>query len=228
MLHQSGVDHTDAHSLVVWLRTAPATADRWAAIEVLGLRGDREAIPVLRAFATDGKERFLAETAALALARLGEESGKSALVSFVESAKEPERQLYLAARLAELGDASGYRFVAQAAIDGSADRRFASAAALVAFLPLEPASKGAIDAERRLLGLAHDEEARVRSEFVVQAPIAISRGGDRDRFETALRDLATRDAGANIREQAKLMLTGLEFEDENKRREELPPQAPRP
>ncbi len=227
MLQQSGVAHTDAPSLIAWLRTAPPTANRWAAVEVLGLRGDREAIPLLRTLAANGKERFLAETAALALARLGEESGKNALVSFMESSEDPERQLFLAARLAELGDPSGYRFVAQSAIDRSASRRFASAAALVAFLPLEPASKGAVDAERRLLALAHDEEAQVRFEFVVQAPIAISRGGNRVQFEAALRELAAKDAGAGIRERAQLMLTGLEFEDENKRREEQPPQAPR-
>lgn len=227
MLQQSGVAKTDAPSLIGWLRTAPPSANRWAAIEVLGLRGDREAIPVLRAFAADGKERFLAETAALALARLGDENGKSALVAFVESSKDPLRQLYLAARLAELGEVSGYRFVAQAAIDDSANRRFASAAALVAFVPLGPASKGAIDAERRLLALAHDEDAGVRLEFVVQAPIAVARGADRSRIESALRELAAKDSGTKVREQAQTMLTGLEFEDENKRREEQPPEAPR-
>lgn len=183
--------------------------DRWIAIEILGLRGEREALGVLRKILAEEPDRLLRETAALALARLEDEAGLPALREFLHTASESHRQVFLAARLAELGDPVGFRYVTAASRADSADHRFSSVAALVAFLPFakDPDELLAQDPEELLLGLARDEEARVRWEVLVQIPMATSKGVEATVFCSVLKELAADERDPRIMEQAALLLS---------------------
>lgn len=212
-LQQAGVK-TETPQLIRWVQTAPPTAPRWAAVEILGLRGAKEATPVLRAILASKKEDILLrETSALALARLGDPKGKPALREFVHDSKDWSRQIFLAARLAELGDASGYPYVAKASISSSVDLRFLSAAALVAFIPLQGKASEEIDPAERLLALARDEDPKIRGEFLVEAGTAVSRGADRKAFVSAVREISVGDPDPGVRERAGLILIGLKAEE---------------
>src|SRR5260221_8243743 len=68
-LRQQGVK-TDSASLIKLAETGPTEQVQWMAIEILGLKGDQVARPVLRKLVESSRSEFLKAAMALALARL--------------------------------------------------------------------------------------------------------------------------------------------------------------
>jgi hypothetical protein len=214
MLEQEGID-TSSPSLLKLARAKGEASNRWVAIEILGLRGAKEAIAVFREILVQEQDQLLRETAALALARLSDEVGLTALREFVHDQTEWSRQLYLAARLAELGDSTGYPYVAAAARAKSAEHRFSSVAPLVAFLPFS--NRLPTDPIDLLFVLGRDEEAKVRREVLIKLPLATVKGVSPEIFCPLVDEMADGDKNQEIREMAALFRAHGAFQACDKR-----------
>lgn len=181
-LRHAGVP-TNTSGLIEAARSNPSEGLRWMAIEVLGLKGEQEARPPLRQILASDSSRFLQETAALALARLKDDQGIPALQKFMKASTDPERQLFLAARLAEFGDPSGYPFVQAAVTSKDEHLKLLSAAALVPFIPFEVKGHRPIDPLERLISLASDKDPEIRKETLIEFSLAVSKGAPLDRLK---------------------------------------------
>ncbi|MGH9250347.1 MAG: HEAT repeat domain-containing protein, partial [Acidimicrobiales bacterium] len=202
ILNNAGVSE-DTDSLLVAARAHADPTVRWAAIETLGQRKERQALPLLLDVLEHEPDRLIRETAALALARLGEEQGFAALRRFMASPEDRAQQLFLATRLAELGDPSGYRHVATAARAEAKALRAAAAEALVPFLSAAIGETDAPAPAELLLGLSSDESVEVRSAFLTYLPAAVRNGLPVDEAHRAAQQVAQSDPDPELREQAK-------------------------
>lgn len=205
-LRHQGVK-TDTSSLIEIVRSDRDVGLRWMAIEVLGLRGDQEARGVLREVLYNDASRLLQESAGLALARLKDESGISALRKLMQTSSDPERQIFLASRLAEFGDLSGYPFVLKALGSQDEHLKYLAAGALVSFVPFELRDRREIDPMERLIGLASDESPVVRKEVLIQFSLAIGKGASQDRLRVIAEKMAKADSDPDVREAARGFLT---------------------
>ncbi|HYR83478.1 MAG TPA: HEAT repeat domain-containing protein [Terriglobia bacterium] len=213
-LRQQGLK-TDAESLVAITRSNVSEEKRWTAIEVLGLRNEQLAKGTLLEILRTGETQLLKETAALALARLGDQAGVLGLEKFMKASTDPERQVFMAARLAELGNRSGYQYVVQAVSGGVTHLRYISVGALVAFLPLTGDSRGS--AAERLLALLDDRDAMVRKEVLVYLPLAILKGLPVTKVRPIVQKMARSDSDPAARELARLMLISWDEASRQKR-----------
>jgi HEAT repeat protein len=193
---------TSPPALMRLARSGAEASDRWFAIEILGLRQEVEAVPLLRELLATEQDPLLHETVALALARRGDEKGLQVLRESLHSRDEWPRRLYLAARLAELGDLSGYQYVIQAAQAEVADRRVASIPALVAIVPF--AEQLSPDPVSLLLDLGRDENVSVRREVLIHLPIVVENSQMVAVFCSLITELAEKDADPGVREMAVL------------------------
>jgi HEAT repeat protein len=215
ILENAGVNAADPAALV---QAATAHQDpnvRWVAIEVLGLRKEGRARDVLRRIlAKEQEERVVRETAALALARMGDEAGLKALREFMESPTDPKRQVFLAARLAELGDVSGYAHVARAARSEDPSLREMAVEALPPFA-LRPQAElgGGPLPGALLLHLAEDGSPDVRKQVLAFLPIAMGKGLTRAQVRPVLQRVAEGDPDIDVRESAKALLNAWKVED---------------
>lgn len=203
-LRHSGVQ-TNTSSLIKAALANPAESLRWMAIEVLGLRGEQEARPALRRILSEDSSRLLQESAALALARLKDETGVPALRQFMRTSTHPQRQLFLAARLAEFGDSTGYQFVKEATTSKDEQLRYVSVASLVPFIPFEVANHLAIDPLERLIALASDKDPAIRKEALIEFSLAVPKGAPLERLkEVAIR--MKNDPEASVQQAADSFL----------------------
>lgn len=181
-LRHAGVQ-TNTSGLIEAARSNPNEGLRWMAIEVLGLKGEQEARPPLRQILANDSSRFLQETAALALARLKDDQGIPALQKFMKASPDSQRQLFMAARLAEFGDPSGYPFVQAAVTSKDEHLKLLSAAALVPFIPFQVKDHRPIDPLERLISLASDKDPEIRKETLIEFSLAVSKGAPLDRLK---------------------------------------------
>jgi HEAT repeat protein len=86
---------------------------RLRAARVLGLRGDPAVIPELRALFANDPDPLVRNQAAFELARLGEREYLKAAHQVVDEAPSLAQKASLAGQLADLGDTSGYPYVAE-------------------------------------------------------------------------------------------------------------------
>lgn len=196
---------TDAESLVRLAESSSGADLRWAAVEILGLRGEQSAKTALRKLVAGDPSRLVQETAALALARLGDRRAMEDLRNFLGTAKDSQRELFLAGRLAELGDPSGFEAVSDAAKSDDARLRFLSVGALVPFVPLQTKLSGP-DPVQELLLLARDKVPEVRRELLVQLPFAVRQGLPWAKARPVVEGMARGDVDPEIREKAHLLL----------------------
>ena len=194
---------TDTSSLIELVRSNRDVGLRWMAIEVLGLRGNQEARGALQEVLRNDPSRLLQESAGLALARLKDESGIPALRNLMGTASNPERQVFLASRLAEFGDPGGYAFVVKALGSQDEHLKYLAAGALVSFVPFEVKGRHEIDAVERLIELASDKSPLVRKEALIQFSLAIGKGASLDRLRVIAHKMATDDSDPDVREAAQ-------------------------
>ena len=219
ILKQQGV-RTDLPSLREAARSGSDPGVRWMAMEILGLRGDQDARPVLAAVLKSDPDRLLRETAALALARLGAKDGLDALKDLMETA-EARRRIYLAARLAELGDPAGYRFVAEATSGENVELKVLGIGSLVPFVPFQGRQAGVlIDPVGRLLAAARDPDPKIRKEALINIPAAVVKGAPLATFRPVVEAIAKADAESELREMARL--TVIQWDEEARRKERRP------
>ena len=198
---------TDTKSLIDVVLSNRDSGTRWMAIEILGLRKEAAARDALRRVLDTADDRLLNESAALALARLGDESGKAALAKLMPTAASLERQIFLAARLAEFGNPAGYQFVVQAATSKDPHLKYIAVGALVPFVPLEGrAGPAPLGPKRHLLQLLEDPDPNVRKEVLNYLPTAISKGLSGAEARPIVEKLAKDDPDPDVRERARFTL----------------------
>jgi HEAT repeat protein len=206
-LRQQGFK-TDSSSLVKLAETGPSEQVQWMAIEILGLRGDQEARPVLRKLAESSRSEFLKAATALALARLKDERGIPLLKELLRDTSDKERQLYMASQLAALNDPSGYAFVVKASESKDSHLRYLSAAALIPFVRFEQGQKTpGIDPIEKLLRLAGDQDPKNRNEAVRQFALAVYQGASISRFRPEVEKMTKNDPDSEVRATSANILT---------------------
>ena len=219
VLRQQGIK-TDLPSLREVARSGPDANVRWMAMEVLGLRRDQAARAVLAHVVKNDGDRLLRETAALALARLGDADGLSTLKGLMETA-EPQRRVYLAARLAELNEPAGYAFVAEAVEGDNSQLKLLGIGNLAPFVPFEGRRAGVvINPIGRLLAVARHADPKIRKEALLNIPMAVVKGAPLTTFRPVVEGMAKADPDPDIREMARLTL--VQWDKEARRKREKP------
>ncbi len=200
---------TDVASVITAARRNPDAGVRWLAVELLGRRGDVDAIPALREVSSGDPDRTVRQGSALALVRLGERSAIEMVKKHLDAEPDPARRVYLAAQLLSVGDASGFPQLEQA---GKAkDERLRA-------LAIAGLARGARDdfpaqqqaARKLLLRLAEDSSPSVRAELLLQLAVGMYSGLEIEPFLPVVQSLAKGDSDAQVREQARLFLVTLE------------------
>lgn len=205
-LAQRGIA-TDVSSVIDAALSHPDEGVRWAAVELLGRRRDRGAEEPLLKILTEDESRLVRETAALSLVRLGRREALAEARELIDSSEDPERQLHLAAQLAELGDFSGYDYVFRAARSKDEHLRFLSAGALLPWLSKGFSGDRAHAGPRQLLiGLLKDSSPKVRKEALLELSVGVYQGIRVRPFLRTVRQIGKRDPDPEVREQARLHL----------------------
>lgn len=190
-------------AIPVYLRLEDSLSDVkvWSA-EVLGLRGDRQASDALLRVAREDANEVVRTAAWIALARLGSQEAQSAIEEMMHRAADLYWRLYLAARLAEVGNAGGYRYVLEAASGPKQWHRLEAASAVVGFVPLQKEEGLAEDPLDVLLRLALDGDPQVRQRAVLASGLAVAKGASQEAILELLGRMAQEDPDAALREQA--------------------------
>lgn len=216
LLLQEGIQ-VDVVSLLQAVEHNPDFAVRaWAAV-VLGMRHEQEARDVLRKAAQTDSEQLVREEAWVALARLGDANALGPLEAILKQNRGLDRQTELAAKLAEVGDPAGYRYVEQAAGSPQPELRIIAARALVQFMPLHAKQKLASDPLERLATLAQDQDAKVRFDAIIYLQVAVSKGANAATVVSLLERIAKQDQSKDIREHARRQLALLEVLEKSRK-----------
>jgi HEAT repeat protein len=217
ILEKAGVG-TDSDSLVTAVRSSRDPMVRWISIEILGQRKATTAQGTLLKALKGDPDRLVRETAALALARMGQKVGVSALKEFMAAPTDSARQIFTAARLAELGDASGYQYVCMAAKSESSSQRESAVPALVPFLLLSGlTSDCAASPSDLLLSLVEDRSADVRYTALLHLPMAVGKGLGLERARLIVNQLAQSDPEPKVREEADFVLKTWRLQEESRK-----------
>jgi HEAT repeat protein len=195
----------DTPAVVAAALSNPDPDVRWAAVELLGLRGEISAKGAIRRILLNDESLLVRETAALALARLHEPGALEELKAFLTSSEDPARQLFLATRLAELGDLGGYPYIAKSAVSKDEHLRFLSVESIVFVLTLDK-SLNDPDPETLFLNLMSDGSPKVRQECVLELSVAFFKGFSLRPYVDRIERVAREDPDSDVREQAKLLL----------------------
>lgn len=198
----------EATAVAAAARDHESSQVRWAALELLSRVDAEESRELFAEALRDDQNRLVRETAALALARLGDPRGQRALKDFLDDASPP-RDLLIAAELAERGDWGGYSIVADAVVSTSPVRREDAARFLPYFMGArsEEVSPEPAKALERLLA---DPEESVRKVAVEQLSLATERGFSRSRAQELANALAEQDHSAQVRQSASSQMLILE------------------
>lgn len=213
VLERAGVALDNA-SLMAAARAHEDATVRWVAIDLLGQQHALEARELLLGILRADEDRLIRETAALALARLGEAAGLSALEEFMRAPADAKSQLFLAARLAELGRGTGYEYVVDVLVDPEPNPLKPLAAdTLSSFYDLPDLG---VEPEQQpgslLLALTEDPDAAVRSAALTQLSIAVNRGMALASALPRVERVAHSDPDAKLRQQANLLLDAWQSE----------------
>jgi len=192
---------SDVESLVVALSTHPDTMVRIRAAFILGERGDKEAIPILRQALEEPSTR---RAAAGALARLGEEEGLEILRDLMASSADLGSQLAIAYTLARLGSFEGYSYLVDGAMAEEYWNRIDAASILPEFFAMpEPFS---MESPMELLEqLLRDPNSLVRKEAVRSFGLVAVKGGPAEELLEKAQEMEVYDPDEGVREAAGLV-----------------------
>lgn len=206
-LTQAGVA-TDFDSLLRAARTSSSVLVRSAAVELLGLRQDRRAISELELVYQLDEEPLVRQAAALALARMAVPGAIDKLEECLRSARDSSARIYLATRLAELGNFVGYPHVVAAVRSEDPGLRQLAAASLVRFSTSGFAGTDSEATPITLLGrLLADPQATVRREAIQRVSMEERRGFDADKLAATIAEQAKTDPDPEVRREADLFLS---------------------
>lgn len=209
---------TDTASLIDALASHSDPIVRFISADVLGLRGDEQALrPLFKALKAD-PDYLVRQEAALALAKMEEPSGFAALREFMEKTSDPVNQIFLAAWLAEVGDPAGYSYVCEAALSENRALRLDAAESLASFIPVSPpksACKHGPDA--LLLSLGDDEDPGIRYTMLLFLQTAVVRGLSLEAAQARAKQM-TEDPDAKVRAQAEFVLEAWRLEEQERER----------
>jgi HEAT repeat protein len=199
--------NTDTASLIEALAPGHELIVRSSAAQLLGLRKELTAINALKGALHSDQEPLVRETAAWALANMGDQEGKTALKDLIPRSEDLRRQSILAAELAELGDPSMYSFAVKAVASSSPETRFLSVANLFPFVKYQ-GKTGAevIDPLQRLQGLAHDKDPKVRGEALSVLNRASPEFMPRSQLQPLVEQLSKQDPDPQVRATADRIL----------------------
>ncbi len=114
----------------------------------------------------------------------------------------------MAARLAEFGNASGYRYVAEAAAGNDRHLQYLAVGDLVPFLRYEKVLAG-IDPTNRLVILLRHGDPQIRKEVLLHFLMGLPQGLSAARVRPLVERVARRDRDESVRERARLTLLSL-------------------
>ena len=209
LLKEKGVPPDTASLVKAVSRHEDPAVRSWAAI-VLGMRGEKEALDVLRKVAQTDTESLVREEAWMAAGKLGDMNALGPLEEILKRTAELDRQITLAARLAELEDPAGYPYVEQAATSTQTQVRSLSAMAFASFVPLYEKGRISKDPLSYLALLVKDQDAQVRSNALIYLQVAVAKGSNAGRVAELLRNVAEEDPDPAIRQQAQRQRVALE------------------
>jgi len=198
---------TDTQSLISLAKSNRPEGTRWMAIEILGLRGEQAARPMLHDVLKNDSSRLLRDTAAVALGRLKDPEGIPSLRELVKTAATEERQIYLASQLAMLKDSSGYSYIVTATKSKDPHLRYLAAGALANFIQFEVNGAAKIDAAEQLILLANDSDPKVRNEVIIHFILAVYNGASITKFRPIVEQMAHNDPDQQVKENADRTLT---------------------
>jgi len=206
-LRLAGIER-DTASLVKAVQGDPReSVRRWAAI-ILGRRHEETAREVLMTVAQHDGSAEVRTEALLALARLGDSSVLPALEQIMREGRSLGGPAVLAIYLADLGDASGYKYVEQETASPLAYRRALSVGSLMHFMPYRRQLGN--DPFRRLVALTHDPDQSVREDAVGGLQWAWSRGVSLGEIRQAASWMLEQKEDPKLRELAVRTLTTIE------------------
>ncbi|MEP7013182.1 MAG: HEAT repeat domain-containing protein [Acidobacteriota bacterium] len=205
-LKKAGVS-TDLASLIRAARSNNDLLVRAFAVELLGARNERSAIPTLETVYKLDQESLIRETAALALASMEVPGAVEKLEECLrKNVRGLDRQVYLAIRLVEFGDHVGYQYVVAAARSTDPYLRDLAAMGLVRFGTSGWTGTDPETLPVTLLGkLLNDPVARVRRAVIVNIS-GVSRGFDPTEFVAKIATLAKADPDPDVRHAAEIFL----------------------
>jgi HEAT repeat protein len=136
---------------------------RFQAARVVGLQGDRKAVPELKTLQERDPDPGVRRQATIELVRLGESDYLPSARRLLEETPSLGEKVLLAGQLAELGDLSGSPYVGEAC--RSADPQLRRSCVSVLWFFRKPAARDAelrADLVGQMLALAEDQDAGIR------------------------------------------------------------------
>lgn len=198
------------------LRSASQSC-RWRAAWVLGLQGEREAIPDLRTVQERDPDASTRTKAALALVQLGELGYLELLRGQLEGNASLREKVALAGDLSSVGDATGWRYLVEACHSIQLEDRQACSWNRLSFEPLAKKDLEWRDAVTDLmLRLAEDTNAGLRQDGFVSLRGLAREMALPERVLDRLKELAAVSPDQEVRRQAQMTL------DQQRERERPP------
>lgn len=183
------------------------------AVRVLGGREGRSAIPVLKMVLVADPLAWVQRSAAVELARLGDEVGRRHLEEAFEKAEDLEDAVFLAGLLARVEDARGYPALLEAAMGNDLRARLAATDALIHFVGVEiEEGQGTRRPSELLAQLAGDADERVRSRALAAFPKAVENGAPVDVLKEVAEFVAEHDSDEGVRTTAVRVLRLLDYQ----------------
>lgn len=205
---------TDTESLVSLAKTHQEETAGLRAISILGQRGEQSAKGVLREILLKGADELVRESAAIALARLGDEEGLQALIQYFHEAKG-DSKASLALVLAKLGKDVGYSQTLELSYSASLRVRVAAVRALFAlFDVVKDTPERCREVGDRICVMSQDAELRVRRVFLIGASSAIPANLREMCLEEAVLRMSVEEADDELRGVAERLLLTWELRRE--------------
>lgn len=196
----------DASSLISLISAHPDPRVRWTAVEVLGRRGDEQAVPTLAQVVEVDQEAVVREAAAVALGRLGDERGRASLSAQLHDALSPVARVRIANHLMQFGDPVAFEAIREAARSDEQSARLMAVAGLSMGLAMPSVADVAL---ATLLELTQDDAVPVRREIPVQMLLQFYAGTDGSALSTVLEQVVAVEKDADVRASAARALTVL-------------------
>lgn len=202
LIREQGFE-TSADSLMYILENEDKLSVATYAAAMLGMRGDREALPILKRVAEDvGKRATLREAAAYSLGVLGEESGLLIMKDMLEESSDFYTQIRVASRLAQLNSPDGWGYIMPALYLGNSDIQVMILWELSYFIKIKnDIGRKRTTPEEVIVSFFYNKNEWLRELAVSRSDLAISTG-DADFLKLYICNSSLADASKLVRQVA--------------------------